>query len=457
MLPIIKVSPGALLIPVWRRFYVTIANKFMLALLLSTAWTSLSLWLSLPWLHDLGQLVGMPLAILIITFIAYIPGFMNAFLICTIALDHRPRRELPSHYPGVTLMVACYNEAANIGDTVHGIALQNYAGMFEVLILDDGSTDQTVAVAQHAISEVTGSTRATFRVIPSDCNRGKAATLNRGLSFATHDHIVTIDGDSVLTPTALQRIVERRISDPPETRAVAGAVLVRNQRESWITSIQQWDYFHGIAAVKRMQSMYQGTLVAQGAFSLYDREVLEDVGGWPECVGEDIVLSWAILKAGYRIGYAEDAVVFTKVPATLRLFSQQRKRWSRGLMEAFRHHGMLLLKPRLTTLFIWWNVLFVPLDLVYTFAFIPGIVLALFGHYYIVGIMTLAVLPLTVIWNLVIYRVQSRMLHRQGLQLRGSAAGFLGYTLAYSILMQPVCVWGYFAEFFGLRKQWGTK
>src|SRR3546814_17220536 len=66
-------------------------------------------------------------------------------------------------------------------------------------------------------------------------------------------------------------------------------------------SVQEWDYFHGIAAVKRMQSMYHGTLVAQGAFSLYDRKALEDVGGWPECVGEDIVVSWALLERGHRI------------------------------------------------------------------------------------------------------------------------------------------------------------
>ena len=245
----------------------------------------------------------------------------------------------------------------------------------------------------------------------------------------------------------------------PELRIglAAGAVLVRNSRATWITRGQEWDYFHGIAAVKRMQSMYHGTLVAQGAFSLYDRQVLLDAGGWPECVGEDIVLSWALLKAGHRIGYAEDALVFTNAPDRLRQFMQQRKRWARGMLEAFRHHPGLLLKPRMTTLFIWWNLLFVPLDLVYTFAFIPGIVLALFGAYYIVGPMTLAVLPLAVLWNLVIFRVQRGMLRRLGLRVRRNVGGFLFYALGYNLLMQPVSVWGYASEMLGLRKRWGTK
>ena len=86
---------------------------------------------------------------------------------------------------------------------------------------------------------------------------------------------------------------------------VAGGVMVRNSRATWMTRAQEWDYFHGIAAIKRVQSLYQGTMVAQGAFSLYDTKTLRESGGWPDCIGEDIVLSWGLLKAGYRIGYCE--------------------------------------------------------------------------------------------------------------------------------------------------------
>src|SRR5690606_17434539 len=183
----------------------------------------------------------------------------------------------------------------------------------------------------------------------------------------------------------------------------------------------------------------------------------ELAGGWPECVGEDIVLSWALLETGARIGYCEDACLFTRVPTRLRQFARQRQRWSRGLMEAFGRHWRLLFHPRMTTLFIWWNLLFLPLDLVYTFAFLPGIVLALFGFYWIVGPMTLLVLPLAAIWNLVIFRTQRQMFQAQHLRVRRNLGGFLVYTLGYTMILQPVCVMGYAAELLRLRKTWGTK
>jgi biofilm PGA synthesis N-glycosyltransferase PgaC len=206
-----------------------------------------------------------------------------------------------------------------------------------------------------------------------------------------------------------------------------------------------------------MQSMYHGTLVAQGAFSLYRKDALEAIGCWPDCVGEDIVMTWAMLQQGYRIGYAEDAIVFTDAPATFRQFYQQRKRWSRGLIEALQRHRKLLLKRRLSTVFIWWNCLFLPLDLTFTFVFIPGLLAATLGYYWIAGPQTLLLLPLALVWNAVIFRIQRRMFQSKGLHVRRNMAGLLFYMLVYAIVMQPICLWGYVSELTGQRKKWGTK
>src|SRR5690606_27911448 len=121
---------------------------------------------------------------------------------------------------------------------------------------------------------------------------------------------------------------------------------------------------------------------------------------------------------GYRVGYAEDAIVFTDAPATFRQFYRQRKRWARGMVEALEQHKGLLFKRRLTTLFIWWNMLFLPLDLTFTFIFIPGLIAALLGYYWIAGPLTLLLLPLAVIWNAVIFFIQRRMFRNQGLRIR---------------------------------------
>lgn len=150
---------------------------------------------------------------------------------------------------------------------------------------------------------------------------------------------LTVDGDSYLYKDALKNIVERFVNDPPHTAAVAGCILERNSRANWLAKAQEWDYFHGIACIKRIQSLFQETLVAQGAFSVYRKSVLQEAGGWPDCVGEDIVLTWAILKRGYRVGFCEDACAFTNVPATLGQFIRQRQRWSRGRQPAERQAG----------------------------------------------------------------------------------------------------------------------
>lgn len=431
--------------------------KFTAALVLALAWTAFSIWASLPWLHDLAGVTHLAFALVAIGFIAWAPGFMNAFLFATLALDRRPDRTHPSAYPAVSILIAAYNEADAIGDTLGSLAQQDYPGPFEILVLNDGSTDGTATVVRRAIADLAFPAGGGARLIDLPANAGKAAALNHGLTLARHDLIVTIDGDCWIHADGLRHLVERLMSDPPETQAVAGAVMVRNSRTNFLTSAQEWDYFHGIAAVKRMQSMFHGTLVAQGAFSIYRRAALEAVGGWPTCVGEDIVVSWALLKREGRIGYAEDALCFTNVPTTLRAFAQQRRRWSRGLIEAFKAHKELLIKPHLRTVFVWWNLCFPPMDVVYTFVFIPGLALAAFGRFYVVGPLTLAVLPLAALWNLFIFRVQRRTFHRERLAVRRNVGGFLFYAFAYNLLVQPVSVLGYASELAGLRKTWGTK
>jgi len=433
-----------------RAWYLPVRAKFALSFTLGAAWFALSCWLATFWIHDLSVIIGPFLALFAIGGIALVPGFMNAFLATSLLIDRRPARRPPDRYPGISILVAAYNESASIADTLRSIADSSYPGDFEVIVIDDGSGDATADIAA----------RQSFpwlRVLRQHRNQGKSAALNRGLAESRYDLVVTLDADSYLYRSALQRLVERYLSDPPGTRAVAGTMLVRNSRRNWVTRAQEWDYFHGIAAIKRVQSLYQGTLVAQGAFSIYDRETVRKLGGWKECVGEDIVLTWAILRDGWRVGHAEDACCFTNAPESLKQFVRQRQRWARGMIEAFRHHPRILLSPRMSTLFVWWNVLFPWLDLAYTLFFLPGVFLALFGIYWIAGPLTLVLLPMALVMNYLMFRIGERMFARQGLRVRRNVAGFLVYAFAYSAILQPACVWGYLSEVLGLRKTWGTK
>jgi len=432
------------------RHYLSVRAKFLLSLAISLLWLALTTWVAVPWIEELGSLAGYFVAFVAVGGIALVPGFMNAFLIASLLLDRRPPRRRIYRYPGITILIAAYNEESSIADTLRSIQRQGYPGALEVFVIDDGSLDRTAEIVEAAGHDW-------VHLLRQPRNMGKSAALNRGLAHARHDVVITLDADSYLYQNALRNLVERFLGDPPKTRAVAGTMLVRNSRKNWVTKAQEWDYFHGISAIKRVQSLYQGTLVAQGAFSAYDRTTLRELGGWSDCVGEDIVLTWAFLVHGYRVGHAEDACCFTNVPDTLHQFVRQRQRWARGMMEAFRQFPHILRAPRLSTLFVWWNILFPWLDLAYTVFFIPGCVLALFGIYWIAGPLTLALLPMALAINWLMYRVGSRMFTANGLSVRRNVGGFLVYAFAYSLILQPACVAGYFSELLGLRKTWGTK
>ena len=431
-----------------------VRRRFALCSALALLWVLFSIWLSLPWLSDLGNLASPIVALCVLTFVAYVPGFMNAFLLTSLILRPDAARSTPAYWPPITILIAAYNEETLIGETLQSIAALEYPGELEILVLDDGSTDGTAEAVRSKAALFPAGGAKRMELVANRQNRGKAQVLNDGLQRASHELIVTIDADTLLQKGCIVSLVEHLAASHPDTMAIAGTVLVANSFETWVTRAQQWDYFHGIAAVKRMQSMYHGTLVAQGAFSIYRRRALLEMGGWPDTVGEDIVLTWALLDRDYRIGHAEDAIAWTHAPEKFGALARQRKRWARGMIEALAIHRNLLRKPRLRTMFIWWNLLFVSVDVTFTFAFIPGLILALFGIFWLAGPVTLLVLPLTVLWNVVIYRIQTRMLKRQDIEMKRSIWGFILYAFIYPLFMQPVSVWGYVSELFGRKKQW---
>jgi len=423
----------------------------------------LSFWYSQPWFEDLSHAIGYFLAYFIIIFIAIIPGFMNAFVAMALLVDKRPPIIRNQKYPPVTILIAAYNEEKSIATTLSGIFQQDYLGHIRIIVINDGSSDRTVDSVKAMLSEhenlefIDLGGKIDVELIDLVRNGGKAAALNQGLKRCLTDVVITVDADSYILHDGIRHLVGRYLSDPINTKAVAGEILIRNSRDNWITKAQEWDYFLGIATIKRIQSLFQGTMVAQGAFSLYELKTLQELGGWPEMVGEDIVLTWKILAKGYRVGHAENALAFTDCPNSLKQFIRQRQRWSRGLIEAFKANPSILFKPRFSTLYVWWNTMFPLMDIAFTFGFLPGIILAFFKIYWIVGPMTLSLLPMAFLLNWQMYLKGKAMFNREHLKIRANILGFIFYVFAYGLILQPACVYGYFSELFNLRKSWGTK
>jgi poly-beta-1,6-N-acetyl-D-glucosamine synthase len=430
-----------------RLFYLPVRVKFLLSTSAAIVWFSLSLYLAQPWINELSSLAGRVPAFFIILFVALIPGFLNAHILFSLLLDKPPALRPNLRFPPISVLIAAYNEAENIAETFRGITAQDYPAPIEVVLVDDGSTDNTLEIARsfHLPN---------LRIISAH-HGGKAAALNKGLATVSNEIVVCIDADTFLHPQAIRRIVARLLSDPIDTAAVAGCVLVKNSRATFMTRLQEWDYFTGIASAKRQQSLYQGTLVAQGAFSAFRTAVLKAQRGWPSVIGEDIVLTWALLKDGWRVGFEPTAIGFTKAPTDFKGFFRQRKMWARGMIEGLKRHGhMVWTRSRLSAFFIGIDFIIPIVDLFYVFAFLPGVVLALLGYYYIAGPATLLVIPLALLIVFAMYRKQKQVFVDLNLNVRRNFLGFFVYMLVYQAIMSPICVVGYAQELVGATKRW---
>ncbi|MGZ8980804.1 MAG: glycosyltransferase [Burkholderiaceae bacterium] len=403
-------------------------------------WFVFTVWASFNWFGPLANSIGFAAALFFTGGMALIPGAMNMFLVASLLLDARPPRRALARYPALSVLVYVHNQEQSILETIESIRRQEYPGPFEVILIDDASSDRTAFIARSAGYRW-------LKVLRQTQNRGKAAALNRALASAQHDLIVTLDADAILFGDALWSMVERYVAAGSDVRAISGCVLVRNSRENWLTRAQEWDYFHGIASMKRMQSQYQGTVIADSSFTICDRAALNAVGGWRSDVAEDVLLTWDLLQKGWRVGFAEDACCFVIVPNTLKSFARQRMRHALVTLRALRDLPFDLLKRRRTTLFVVWHLLFPWTDLAFTLGFVPGVVLSvIYGSHLLMAPMVVALLPATLLLNLVIFFLMRSMFHDHGLKIRRNVGGLLIYMFGYSLLLQPARVVGYLAE-----------
>ena len=434
-----------------RSLYITVRQKFIISTAFALIWFGASLWLAQPWISQLTEVVGSAPAYAIILMIALVPGFLNAHILMSVLLDTPPAlpRQIMDHpeaFPPITVLIAAYNEEENLPETVMSLLQQDYPASVEILVADDGSTDETVSVLK--------ALRIPNLTVLQVNHSGKAGALTAGLHAVNTDITVCIDADTYLHPQALKRIVARLMSDPSHTAAVAGCVLVRNSRTSLMTRLQEWDYFLGISSAKRQQALYQGTLVAQGAFSAFKTSALRQCEGWPTVIGEDIVLTWKLLSKGYRVGYEPTALCFTNAPTGVSAFWRQRQRWARGMIEGLKRYGSLAWQGNLTGFFVGVDFVIPIIDLFYSMVFLPGVILALTGRYYIVGPMTLLVIPLAFLIVSLMFHKQRQVFAELNLKVRKNSFGFFFFMLLYQPLMSPICLTGYLKELAGARKRW---
>jgi cellulose synthase/poly-beta-1,6-N-acetylglucosamine synthase-like glycosyltransferase len=228
---------------------------------------------------------------------------------------------------------------------------------YEVLVVDDGSTDETYRKAR----ELEGRHGAVTVRVVSKQNGGKAAALNTGISLARHPFILCMDGDSRLAPDTLKAAI-RHFRDP-RVGAVAGNVKVVNRHNLW-TRLQALEYVEGLNMARRAQAFLRVVNIIPGPIGVFRRSALQDVGGYDtDTYAEDADLTLKLLVQGYHVAFEDRAVAWTEAPEDLLTLLKQRYRWTRGILQALRKRRSWLFLPKqgagvwLSLLAMWFEAL----------------------------------------------------------------------------------------------------
>jgi cellulose synthase/poly-beta-1,6-N-acetylglucosamine synthase-like glycosyltransferase/peptidoglycan/xylan/chitin deacetylase (PgdA/CDA1 family) len=241
----------------------------------------------------------------------------------------RPANE--PHEKPVSIVVPAFNEAVGIERAIRSLAASDYPE-FEIIVVDDGSTDGTGDLVERLQLPDVKVVRQT--------NLGKPAALNRGIEAARHEVVAMVDADTIFEPETLERLVQPLRES--EVGAVSGNTKVGNRRRL-LGRWQHIEYVMGFNLDRRLYDVLECMPTVPGAVGAFRRSAVEEAGGVSAAtLAEDTDLTLAIGRAGWRVVYVEDARAWTEAPSSLRALWRQRFRWSYGTLQAIWKHRAAL-------------------------------------------------------------------------------------------------------------------
>jgi cellulose synthase/poly-beta-1,6-N-acetylglucosamine synthase-like glycosyltransferase len=241
----------------------------------------------------------------------------------------------PGYFPSLTVLIPAYNEEKVLSRTIETVLEATYPDK-EVIVIDDGSKDQTNRIA------MSYSNRG-VKVIHRP-NGGKATALNHGLFFASGEIIVIIDADSQISKNTLIELVKPFRN--PEVAAVAGNIKVLNRR-NLLTKCQALEYIASINIYRRALDVFGSVTVVPGALGAYRRDVMESNGFYDsDTLVEDFDVTVKALKTGKIVQASTSAVSYTEAPYAIKDFLKQRLRWYRGNFQAMWKHRDAIFNSR---------------------------------------------------------------------------------------------------------------
>ena len=285
--------------------------------------------------------------------------------------------------PPVSILIPAYNEEVGIVESMKSIAMISYP-RFEIVICNDGSTDGTLQklidafklepvplpyranVACAEVRQVYHTNRPVSITVVDKVNAGRADALNAAINVARYPYVMLTDADVLIDGSALVKAMRHVAEDRERTVAVGGNVRPLNGcsvkfghivdakvPESWLERWQLLEYVRSFVAARPAWSAMNSLPLISGAFGIYLRQAVVDVGGLTSGhMGEDMDLTMRVhrhyrsLGKPYRMVYAPSAVIWTEVPSTRAVLRRQRIRWHRGLMTAVHDFRSSFFNPR---------------------------------------------------------------------------------------------------------------
>lgn len=329
--------------------------------------------------------------IVIIAGLAQLTLYLIQLLYASVALATRPPvsssatlwRRYSDHAPAISVLAPAFNEELNIVESTRSLLALQYPEL-EVIIINDGSADGTLAklieafdlekverfvdnAVEHAPIRGFYATASIPKLLVVDkANGGKADALNAGINCSRSELFCAIDADSILESDALLRVVRPFVDRPHETIAAGGTIRIANGCKvdsgrisdirlpgNFLALVQIVEYLRAFLMARLGLGKMQALTVISGAFGLFRRDRVVEVGGYSHgTVGEDMELVIKLhrhmrdLRQPYRIEFIAEPVCWTECPENIRILARQRARWQRGALECFVKHRAMIFNPR---------------------------------------------------------------------------------------------------------------
>ncbi len=238
--------------------------------------------------------------------------------------------------PKISIIVPAYNEQKTIAKSIQSLLNLNYQN-YEIIVVDDGSTDQTFQQASQFQN-------SNLKVIHQD-NKGKSLALNNGINNSNGEIILTVDADTTLEKQALRKIADR-FENNEKLGAIAGNVKVKPEPKL-LNNLQSAEYATGINLIRKGQSVVGCVMIVPGPVAALKRETLQKAGYFStQTFAEDFDLTLNILKNNYKIEYEEKSIAYTDAPKNVEDIIKQRRRWYRGMIQVLEKHKDMYLNQK---------------------------------------------------------------------------------------------------------------